>query len=65
MKRNYVAEVKEREDGQPCFLYLNMDSDIGLGSKTIIIDLPEGTGLAEAETLRDALHRSGASIRLV
>lgn len=65
MTRNYVAEVKERGVGQPCFLLLNVDEDIGLGGKTVIIDLPTGTGIAEAEALRDALHQSGASVRLL
>ena len=65
MSRNYVAEVKERDVGEPCFLLLNLSEDIGLGDKTVIIDLPKGTGIAEAKTLRDALHGSEASIELL
>ncbi len=64
MHRNYVAEVKEREADQPCFLFLNLSEDIGLGTKSLYLTLPEGTGLAEAKALRDALHASGAAIRL-
>ncbi|MEZ0494924.1 hypothetical protein [Sphingomonas sp. IW22] len=65
MARNYVAEVKERDVGQPCFLLLNLYDDIGLDGRTVILDLPEGTGIAEAQALRDALHSSGASLRLL
>jgi hypothetical protein len=65
MSRNFIAEVKERDVGQPCFLLLNLHADIGPGDKTVIIDLPTGTGIAEATVLRDALHKSGASIKLL
>lgn len=65
MKRNYVAEVKERGVGEPCFLLLNLYEDIGLDGRTVTIDLPPGTGIVEAEALRDALHQSAASIRLL
>lgn len=64
MSRNYVAEIKERQDGEPCFLFLNLHADIGLGAKSIILNLPKGTGIEEAKALRDALHISGASIAL-
>lgn len=65
MSRNYVAEIKERDVGQPCFLLLNLNEDIGLGAKTVIINLPDGTGIAEATALRDVLHNSDASIGLL
>jgi hypothetical protein len=64
MPSNFVAEVKERDVGQPCFLWLNTHDDIGLGQRAVLLTLPEGTGIAEAERLRDALRASGASIRL-
>lgn len=64
MSRNYIAEIKEREAGQPCFLFINLSHNIGLGEKSLFLDLPEGTGLDEANALRDALHESGAIIRL-
>ncbi|VVS96389.1 conserved hypothetical protein [Sphingomonas sp. EC-HK361] len=41
MARNYVAEVKEREADQPCFLLLNLNENIGLGGKSLYLDLPE------------------------
>lgn len=64
MARNFVAEIKEGEGHQPCYLLLNLDKDIGIGSKSLYLDLPEGTGMAEAEALRSALHKSGARLRL-
>lgn len=64
MARNFVAEIKEGEAHQPCRLLLNLDKDIGIGSKSLYLELPEGTGMAEAQTLKDALHRSGAKLRL-
>lgn len=64
MSRNYVAEVKEREPNDPCFLFLNLNEDIGLGGKSLYLDLPEGTGIEEAEALKEALHKSGAKLRL-
>lgn len=64
MARNFVAEIKEGEADQPCYLFLNPDKDIGIGSKLLYLDLPEGTGMAEAEALRNALHKSGAKLRL-
>lgn len=64
MSQNFVAEVKEGEDGQPCFLFLNLSKDIGLGKKSLYLMLPKGTGIEEAKALRDALRTSGASIRL-
>jgi hypothetical protein len=47
----FVPEVKERQPGQPCFIMLNPDEDIGLGSKQIIFDLPDGTGIEQAQEL--------------
>ena len=64
MATNFVAEVKERGPGEPCFLWLNTYDDIGLGNRAVLLTLPDGTGLAEAEALRDALKASGASIRI-
>ena len=64
MPSNFVAELKEREAGQPCFLWLNTSEDIGLGQRAVLLTLPEGTGIVEAQALKDALRASGASIRL-
>ena len=64
MPRNFVAEIKEGEDHQPCYLLLNPDKDFGIGDKMLYLDLPEGTGMAEAKALRDALHKSGAKLRM-
>lgn len=64
MACNFVAEIKEGEPDQPCFLFLNASEDIGLGSKSLYLQLPDGTGMAEAKELRNALHKSGAKLRL-
>lgn len=61
---NFVAEIKEGEPDQPCFLFLNSREDTGLGGKSLYLHLPDGTGMAEAKELRDALHKSGAKLRL-
>jgi hypothetical protein len=44
--RNFTATVKEREVGQPCYVALELKSDIGLpANKWVTLNLPEGTGL--------------------
>ena len=64
MARNFVAEVKEQDVNQPCFMHLNLDKDIGLGDRSLYLMLPEGTGIEEAKALRDALHKSGAKLQI-
>lgn len=64
MARNYVAEIKERGPGEPCFLWINTNDDIGLGREAVLIHLPEGSDYSDAEELRDVLHRLGAKITL-
>jgi hypothetical protein len=46
--RNFVAEIKEGESHQPCFLFISLHADIGLGTKNIVIQMAKGTGIAEA-----------------
>lgn len=42
--RNFTATVKEREVGQPCYVALELKSDIGLpANKWVTLHLPEGT----------------------
>lgn len=53
---SFVATVKEREKGQPCSVWIELDDDIGLGKKTIIFDLPAGTDISHAETFARALN---------
>lgn len=65
MSRNFAAEIKERDVGEPCFLLLNLDNDIGTGGRSILLNLPDGSVMAEAKALRDALHVSGARITLL
>jgi len=60
----FVPEVKERQSGQPCFIMLNPDQDIGLGSKQIIFDLPDGTGVEQAQELARLLRGSKATVRI-
>jgi len=65
MACNFIAEVKERGEGQPCYLLLNLKDDAEFGGKFPYLDMPEGTGLAEARALRYSLHVSGAKLRLL
>jgi len=60
----FVPEVKEREANQPCFVMLNTSNDIGLGSKQIIFDLPDGTSIEQAQELARLLRGSGATVRV-
>lgn len=60
----FVAEVKERGANQPCFIMLNTDQDIGLGSKQVIFDMPEGTGIEQAQEFARMLRSSGAAVRV-
>lgn len=64
MQRNFVATVKERDVGQPCFVALELHVDIGLPSgREITLDLPEGTGLDEARAVATMLNKSVAAVR--
>lgn len=65
MSQNFVPEIKEGEAHQPCRILLNLDKDIGIGSKSLYLELPEGTGMAEAQQLKDALRQSKAKLTLV
>jgi hypothetical protein len=61
---SFVPEVKERQPSQPCFVMLNTDKDIGLGSKQIIFDLPDDTGIEQAQALARILRSSRATVRI-
>jgi hypothetical protein len=61
---SFVAEVKEHEVAQPCFVLLNTDKDIGLGTKHIIFDLPDGTDIGQAQELARLLRSSRATVRV-
>ncbi|WNV10723.1 hypothetical protein [Tardiphaga sp. 709] len=63
-KSPFVPEVKERQADQPCFVMLNTDKDIGLGGKQIIFDLPDGTGIEQAQELARLLRGSRATVRV-
>ncbi|NEU97505.1 hypothetical protein [Bradyrhizobium uaiense] len=60
----FVAEVKERQSGEPCFVMLNTDKDIGLGSKHVMFDMPAGTGIEHAQELARLLRSSRATVRV-
>jgi hypothetical protein len=61
---SFAPEVKERQPDQPCFVMLNTDKDIGLGSKQIIFDLPDGTSIEQAQELARLLRGSRATVRI-
>jgi hypothetical protein len=61
---SFVPEVKERESGQPCFIMLNPAEDIGLGQKQIVFDMPEGTGIEQAQELARALRSFRVRVRI-
>ncbi|MBM3576628.1 MAG: hypothetical protein FJX40_02980 [Alphaproteobacteria bacterium] len=60
----FVPEVKEREAGQPCFVALNTDQDIGLGKKQVIFELPNGTDIERAHEFAKMLRSFGVSVRV-
>ena len=60
----FVPEVKERQPGQSCFVSLNTDQDIGLGSKQIVFDLPDGTSIEQAQELARALRSFRVRVRI-
>lgn len=63
--RNFTATVKEREVGQPCYVALELKSDIGLpANKWLTLNLPEGTGLEEAKAVARMLNESVEAVRL-
>ena len=63
--RNFAATVKERQVGEPCRIVFELDSDIGLADdRWITLNMPEGTGLAEAKEVAQMLNAKVARISL-
>lgn len=63
--RNFTATVKEREEGQPCYVALELDSDIGLPrDRWITLNLRDGTGVDEANAVASMLNGAVSSVRL-
>jgi hypothetical protein len=60
----FVPEVKERQAGQPCFIMLNPNDDIGLGKKQIIFDLPDGTNIEQAQDFARMLRSFRVRVRV-
>jgi hypothetical protein len=60
---NYRATVKERQDGEPCFVELELHKDAGLqGKQTIVFDMPDETTVAYARRVADELNNLGARL---
>ena len=60
---NYRATVKERQDGEPCFVALELHEDVGLqGKQTIVFDMPDETTVAYARRVADQLNNLGARL---
>lgn len=64
-ERNFTAEVKERQRGEPCFVMISLHNDIGLGSKALMFDFPKGTDIYAAQRLASSLNESGCKICVV
>lgn len=64
--RNFVAIVKERQAGQPCFLQFELYEDIGLGDgkQMVSLDVPDGTDIEYAQTVAKMLNDKVARIML-
>ncbi|GLS44383.1 hypothetical protein [Methylobacterium brachythecii] len=65
MKRNFVVTVKERDPGQPCFLVFEVSEDIGLGEKTIMLQMPEQTDFDDARTIALAINHGVEKVALI
>lgn len=64
MHRNFVATVKERDVGEPCFVVLELNDDIGLPNDlAITLNLPDGTGFDEARAVASMLNETIESVR--
>lgn len=60
---NYRATVKERQDGEPCFVELEPSEDVGLqGNQALMFDMPEGTTIEYARRVADELNNLGARL---
>lgn len=51
--RNFVATVKERDVGQPCFVVLELTTEPQ--SRHIVLNFPEGTTIEDAEEVAKLL----------
>lgn len=54
--RNFTATVKEREEGQPCFVVIEMTAEHG--DAYPVLYLRDGTNFADAQTLARLLNGS-------
>jgi hypothetical protein len=65
MKPNFIATVKERDADEPCFIVLENYEDIGTGRKQVILSLPKGTGIGEAEALKKIINDTVEKVGLL
>jgi hypothetical protein len=64
-KRNFVVTVKERQRDEPCFLVFELHEDIGIGSKSFTLNMPDGTDYEYARELARTLNDKVATVRLI
>lgn len=60
--RNFTATVKERDVGQPCFVVLELDAEPN--SRHVVLDLPKGTAIEDAEEVARLLNRKVEKARI-
>ncbi|GEM_PF-4485034 len=63
-KNTYVAEVKERQKDEPCFLWIADEGDIGIGDRSILLELTEPASLEKAEMVAKFLHENVRAFKL-
>jgi len=60
--RNFTATVKERDVGQPCFVVLELKAEPN--SRHVVLNLPQGTTIEDAEEVARLLTRKVESARI-
>ncbi|MDJ0275987.1 hypothetical protein QLH51_04105 [Sphingomonas sp. 2R-10] len=53
--RNFTATVKERDVDQPCFVVIELDAEPS--ERHIVLDLPAGTTIEDAQDVARMLNR--------
>ncbi|MCH4574983.1 hypothetical protein [Achromobacter xylosoxidans] len=63
-KRTFTAEVKERAEGEPCFIWIAANNDIGIGDESILLELQEPATIEHARRVAQFLHENVRSFKL-
>lgn len=62
--KNFTVTVKERQEGQPCFLVIEEHRDVGLRERTLAFNMPFGSDFRDARNVARELNNLNVELRL-